>query len=144
MRRISVKDIAKALKMRYSANMSLRQIATATKLPHTTVADYCKRYDKCGRELNELLSLDDNKVFEILFGNDKKSSLIDVSKENTAKTKTIPDVAYIHQEIAKKGVTFELLWMEYKENYPDGYGLSQFKEHLICQHFLVQRIQENL
>ena len=38
------------------------------------------------------------------------------------KSRPIPDVEYIHKEITKKGVTFELLWQEYKEMHPDGYG----------------------
>lgn len=133
MRRISVKDITKALKMRYVANMSLRDIATAIKLPHTTIADYCRRFNQCGYELNVLLSLNDDIVFSILFKKD-----CDITTKDTATIckkvipkapKPIPDASYIHKEIAKKGVTFELLWMEYKEVYPDGYGLSQFKEY---------------
>jgi len=121
MRRISVKDISKALKMRYMANISLREIAIAVKLPHSTIADYCKRFDNSGYNLDVLLSLGDDKITSILFGNKKI-----VQKEFE---KPMPDVELIHKEIAKKGVTFELLWYEYKEIHPDGYGLSQFKEH---------------
>jgi len=127
MRRISVKDIGKALKMRYIGNMSLRDIARAIKLPHTTVADYCKRFQECGCELHELLVLNDDLIFEKLFSHYRvKSSLV---KKSVQEVKPIPDVAYIHKEIAKKGVTYELLWMEYKEIYPNGYGLTQFKEY---------------
>ena len=51
------------------------------------------------------------------------------SLPKTYKTRPKPNVEYIHKEIAKKGVTFELLWQEYKEQHPDGYGCSQFKEY---------------
>ena len=121
MRRISVKDISKALKMRYMANISLREIAIATKLPHTTIADYCKRFDNSGYNLDVLLSFGDDKIISILFPNKK------IVQKNLEKP--MPDVEYIHKEIVKKGVTFELLWYEYKDIYPDGYGLSQFKEY---------------
>lgn len=121
MRRISVKDISKALKMRYMANISLREIAIATKLPHTTIADYCKRFDNCGYDLDVLLSFGDDKITSILFPNKK------IIQKNLEKP--MPDVEYIHKEIVKKGVTFELLWYEYKDIHPDGYGLSQFKEY---------------
>ncbi len=121
MRRISVKDISKALKMRYMANISLREIAIAVKLPHSTIADYCKRFDNSGYNLDVLLSFGDDKITSILFPNKKI-----VQKE---LEKPMPDVEHIHKEIVKKGVTFELLWYEYKEIHPDGYGLSQFKEH---------------
>ena len=116
-----MKDISKALKMRYMANISLREIAIATKLPHTTIADYCKRFDNSGYDLDVLLSFGDDKIISILFPNKK------IVQKNLEKP--MPDVEYIHKEIVKKGVTFELLWYEYKDIYPDGYGLSQFKEY---------------
>ena len=120
--------------MRYVANMSLRDIATAIKLPHTTIANYCRRFNQCGYELNDLLSFNDDKVFSILFKKDCDSATTKVNATICEKvipkaSKPLPDASYIHKEIAKKGVTFELLWMEYKEIYPDGYGLSQFKEY---------------
>ena len=116
-----MKDISKALKMRYMANISLREIAIATKLPHTTIADYCKRFDNSGYDLDVLLSFGDDKIISILFPNKK------IVQKNLEKP--MPDVEYIHKEIVKKGVTFELLWYEYKDIHPDGYGLSQFKEY---------------
>ncbi|SFR18444.1 hypothetical protein SAMN05660706_1593 [Desulfoscipio geothermicus DSM 3669] len=33
---------------------------------------------------------------------------------------------WIHRELRRKGVTLQLLWQEYKQNYPDGYQYSQF------------------
>jgi transposase len=35
----------------------------------------------------------------------------------------------LHRELRKKGVTLQLLWQEYKEQYPDGYQYTQFCEH---------------
>jgi transposase len=40
-----------------------------------------------------------------------------------------PDWEVVHRELARKGVTLKLLWQEYREKYPDGYGRSQFCEH---------------
>jgi transposase len=37
-----------------------------------------------------------------------------------------PDVAAIHQELRRKGVTLQLLWLEYVDKHPDGLGYSQF------------------
>ncbi len=118
-----MKDIKKALRMRYIAKISLRDTATAVKLPHSTIADYCKRFDKSGYDLDELLTYTDEKIFSILFDNSIKVP------KNNSNEKPIPDVEYIHKEINKKGVTFELLWMEYKDIHPNGYQLSQFKEY---------------
>ena len=41
-----------------------------------------------------------------------------------------PNYAVVHQELKRKGVTLELLWQEYREEYPDNsYGYTQFCEH---------------
>jgi transposase len=37
-----------------------------------------------------------------------------------------PDWSLTHTELRKKGVTLRLLWVEYCEAHPDGYGYSQF------------------
>ena len=41
-----------------------------------------------------------------------------------------PDVAQIHQELKRAGVTLQLLWEEYRQIHPEGYGRSQF-----CQRY---------
>jgi transposase len=38
----------------------------------------------------------------------------------------LPDLPTIHQELKKKGVTLQLLWGEYRQGCPDGYGYSRF------------------
>ena len=41
-----------------------------------------------------------------------------------------PDYEAIKKELTTKGVTLQLLWFEYRELHPDGYGYSQF-----CQRY---------
>lgn len=38
----------------------------------------------------------------------------------------MPLTEYLHQELKKKGVTLQLLWLEYKKTNPEGYQYSQF------------------
>ena len=40
-----------------------------------------------------------------------------------------PDWSYVHRELRKKGVTLQLLWIEYKREHPEGYQYSQFCKH---------------
>lgn len=40
---------------------------------------------------------------------------------------------YLETELKKPHVTSYLLWQEYRQQHPDGYGLSQFRHH-IAQH----------
>jgi transposase len=41
----------------------------------------------------------------------------------------VPDWHVIHSELRRPGVTLMLLWVEYRERNPDGYGYSQFCYH---------------
>jgi transposase len=38
----------------------------------------------------------------------------------------LPDIGYLAGEMKKKHVTLHLLWLEYRERHPDGYGYTQF------------------
>ncbi len=40
-----------------------------------------------------------------------------------------PDWEEVHRELSKRGVSLKLLWQEYREKHPDGYGKTQFGEH---------------
>ena len=41
-------------------------------------------------------------------------------------SRPVPDWDRVHRELRRKGVTLQLLWVEYREACPDGYGYSQF------------------
>jgi transposase len=44
----------------------------------------------------------------------------------TSVPRALPDWAKVHLELARKHVTLMLLFEEYRERHPDGYGYSQF------------------
>ena len=116
-----MKKIKDILRLRFITNISYRQISRAVNTPSSTAADYCKRFEITNYSIDEFLSLEEDEIYQLLFP--------EKSLPKTYKTRPKPNVEYIHKEIAKKGVTFELLWQEYKEQHPDGYGCSQFKEY---------------
>ena len=41
----------------------------------------------------------------------------------------LPDLARLHEELRRPGVTLQLLWVEYLRDHPDGYRYTQFCEH---------------
>jgi transposase len=41
----------------------------------------------------------------------------------------LPDWAKVHVELRRPGVTLTLLWLEHREEFPDGYSYSQFCAH---------------
>jgi len=120
MRKLSMRKIKDILKLRFITEISYRQISRAVDVPSSTVSDYCKRFEITNYEIELFLSLDEDKIYKLLFP----------EKQRVDKpiSRPLPNFEYIHKEIAKKGVTFELLWMEYKEQEPEGYAYSTFKE----------------
>jgi len=43
--------------------------------------------------------------------------------------KTLPDWEQVHSELRKRGLTLKLLWMEYRGQFPDGFGYTQYCEY---------------
>jgi transposase len=120
MERLSMRKIKDILKLRFITEISYRQISRAVSTPSSTVSDYCKRFEITKYAIDDFLEIDEDEIYKLLFPEKKKT--------DKPTTRPLPNFEYIHKEIAKKGVTFELLWMEYKEQDPDGYALSRFKE----------------
>lgn len=120
MGKLSMRKIKDILKLRFITEISYRQISRAVDVPSSTVSDYCKRFEITKCEINEFLTQDEDEIYKKLFP--------EKSKKEKITQRVLPNFEYIHKEIAKKGVTFELLWMEYKEQEPQGYAFSTFKE----------------
>ena len=119
MRKLSMKKIKDILKLRFKTEISYRQISRAVHVPSSTVSDYCKRFEITKYAIDDFIALDEDEIYKLLFPEKKKEK---------PAIRPLPNFEHIHKEIAKKGVTFELLWMEYKEQEPNGYAYSTFKE----------------
>jgi len=83
----------------------------------TTIRDYLDRAEKAGLAWPLPEELDEAALENLLF-----PSTIPLSVER----RNIPPFEYIHRELARKSVTLQLLWHEYRENNPEGYQYSQF------------------
>ena len=105
---------------------SKRAIARLLGMSRNTVKAYLNKLLLMDADIDELLALEEpvlEKQFHI--GNP-------AYKENRYRhLKSRLD--YYVKELDKAGVTRQLLWEEYKVDYPDGYGRSQFFYHL-AQH----------
>lgn len=108
---------------------SIRHIGRLTGISRNTIRDYLRRIALSGRNLEELLKLED----EVLAG----IAQVDSIEKNRAGR--IADdrygsierrLDYYKTELSRRGVTRQLLWQEYRNDYPDGYSYSQFCEHL--------------
>jgi len=116
-----MRKVKEILRMRYIAALSYRQISAATATPIGSVSNYCQRFEILPHTIEAVLDMDESDIESLLFPERKK-----VVK---GQQRPLPNLEYIHRQIHKKGVTFLLLWQEYKEANPQGYGYTQFKDH---------------
>jgi len=109
------------LRLKYLGNLSNREIELLGIASKSSVSNITTCFKKSALTIDEALQMEDNKLLALLFPK---------LKQYQPKTsKPHPDWNYVHSELSKKGMTRLLLWQEYKEQYPNGYGYSQFKEY---------------
>lgn len=113
--------VKEVLRLKYLGDLSNRNIETLGIASKSAVSNITSRFEKSGLEIQQALALPDRDLMIRLFPEPG------VSAPRTDKPH--PDWNTVHAELSKKGMTRLLLWQEYKEQHPDGYGYSQFKEY---------------
>lgn len=116
--RLPMRKIKEILRLRHENGLSLRKIGICCNLNSSTVSDYLARAKIAGISWPIPDDMDDETLENLLFP--KNLSAKRIVKE--------PDFHAIHQELRKKGVTLQLLWVEYKELNSEGYQYSRFCE----------------
>jgi len=113
-----MRKIRDVLRLRLNDRLSLRQVALSLAIPHTTVADYVRRARDAGLTSWPLpAELSDDDALEArLFG----------APLSVPRRRPEPDFEVMKRELARKGMTLMLLWVEYREEHHDGYEYSQF------------------
>ena len=126
MGKIKRMDQLKAIIETYLETQSFRATARRLQVSKNTVKNYVRRGQAHHEDLSVLLQLPDSELLSIFYLSDHKDA------KDTAHRKIIFDskVDYWLKELARVGVTRYLLWEEYRAEHPDGYGYSQFCEHL--------------
>ena len=114
--RSAMRKIREVLRLSLEEGLSRRQIGAAVGLPYTTVAHYLERARQAGLSWPLPDQLDDGELEGRLF----------VTAAPPAQPRPLPDWQHVHLEQRRPGVTLMLLWIEYKERFPDGYQYSQF------------------
>lgn len=116
--RTAMRKIRDLLRLKFESKLSNRQIRDALGVPLTTVADQLYRAAAAGLSWPLPEDLDDAALEALLF-----------KPVPAASTRPLPDWNRVHQELKRPEVTLALLWVEYKEQNPEGYQYSQFCEH---------------
>jgi transposase len=115
--RLTVRKIKEVLRLKWECQISERAIARSCRISRSTVSEYVKRAEAAGLKWPLPEEITDDQLYERLFPR---------TIQLNPKAAYIPDWQIIHLELRKKGVTLRLLWMEYLESHPQGYGYSQF------------------
>lgn len=117
--RLSMRKIREVLRLKWECGLTNRAIARSCSISHSTVGEYLRRAKATGLSWPVPEALDEGALFRLLF-----------PKPSRPRSRGIPrpDWSQIHTELRRKGVTLRLLWVEYREAHPDGYGYSQFCE----------------
>ena len=115
--RLTMRKVAEVLRLKWECRLSNRAIARSCSISHSTVAEYLQRAQEAGLSWPLPADLGEDTLYELLFPKAPHSS---------TRVIPCPDWSLIHTELRRKGVTLRLLWVEYREAHPDGYGHSQF------------------
>ena len=58
-----MKKIKDVLRLRIKGGLSFPKIALATGIPKSTVSDYCRKYEVCGKDIESVLALSDDVLY---------------------------------------------------------------------------------
>ena len=116
-KRLSMRKIREILRLKYEHCRSNREIGQSCGIGSSTVSDYIKRAKRAGISWPIPEGQSNTALEQALFP--------PPTPRNSSRL--IPDFQEVHKELqARRGVTRDLLWQEYKERHPDGYQYSWF------------------
>jgi transposase len=112
-----MRKVREVLRLVLSEEMSRRRAARALGMPYTTVVGYVDRAQAAGLTWPLPAGMDDRQLEDQLF----RRQEVPVPEQ-----RAVPNWAFVHKELRRKGVTLMLLWEEHKAQCPDGYQYTQF------------------
>lgn len=119
--RLSVRKLREIFRLKWESGLKHRAIAQSVGISPGTVSEYVQRGQAAGLTWPLPDDLSEEELNRRLFPQPVTT---------TGRVIAKPDWAHLHQELRRPGVTLRLLWVEYREGNPDGYGYSQF-----CQRY---------
>ncbi len=119
--RLTMKKIKEIFRLKHEAGLSNRAIAGACNISNSTVGEYLRRAEATGISWPSIGELSEEELYQKLFG--------ELTPQVEISSKPLPDWEEVRKELRQKGVTLQLIWMEYIEKHPDGYKHSQFGEY---------------
>ena len=119
-KKLSMRKIREVARL-HASNLSIRQIAGSCGIARSTVSDYLARLSAAGLRWPLPPEMSEEELDARLFRRPEARA--------RDRSRPMPEWAPIHKELRRKAVTLKLLWQEYREIHPEGYGYSGFCEH---------------
>jgi transposase len=116
-------QIRNILRNYVSSGYNVKVTSRVLGISKNTVKEYVRRAQQSYSDIREVLSLDDDLFHKLMYKED-------VRKSDNRQKEFEEQCAGWLVELGKVGVTRSLLWAEYRQDKPDGYGYSQFCEYL--------------
>jgi transposase len=105
-----MRKIKELLRLKWESGLSDRQVAVSCAVSRSTVSAYVRRARAAGLSWPVAEALSEEELARRLFP-PRVAPLV---------APPLPDWVEVHRELKRKGVTHQLLWLEYKDQYPDG------------------------
>ena len=116
--RLDMRLFKEVLRLKLTARLSHRQIASALRIGVGTVSNYLAAFERSGLPFPLPDGMDEAELSRLLFPPTAVSS---------APEFAVPDFSDIHEQLRLKGVTRQLLWEEYcHEHGSRSYSYTQF------------------
>ena len=104
--------------------LSNRRISQVCNVSRDTVNLYVQRAEACSETLEELLYMDEEKLASLML------SPPGAQREDVRLKGLLDRMPGILRELSRPHVTRMVVWEEYRRDCPEGYGYTQFCEHL--------------
>lgn len=117
-----MRQINEVLRLHFESKLSIRAISRSCGLARSTIDNYLRLFEAANISWPLPDSMGESELLE------KLRPLQPKQLPNTL-SRPLPEWEQIHRQLRCKNVTLKLLWKEYRLDYPDGYGLSQFYAH---------------
>lgn len=115
--RVSMRKVREILRLRHETGLSVREIARSLGISVGVVQNYLASAVKAGLTWPLPEGLAEERLYALLF--------VTPSAPLTVR-RALPEMAYLHGELKRKGVTLQLLWEEYRRDQPGCYSYPQF------------------
>jgi transposase len=114
--RLPMRNIREILRLRWQLRLSVRQVARSLGVSSGVVSTTASRANRAGLTWGAVEALDDRELEERLYGR----------RVSVGGDRPRPDPVYLHTELRRRGVTLELLHLEYLEQHPEGLRYTAF------------------